>query len=207
MNKALVALVVIVTAATWATTTAILGFPTSWWSALRPFLSAITVAGIILGIYNYWAWRFIGIRAWVAKTPDLSGTWQFKLQSEWVDPKTSQRVPEINGYAQVDQTAGHFTLRMFTIESHSKTIAYAFAYDQSVYTLSIVYENKPNIRFRQNRSRFHLGAATFLVRSVYPDRIEGEYWTERETIGTLRLTERRRSAINSYSDGERLYHA
>ncbi len=206
MSRWLVVLVVFATALTWAVTIAVLGFPTNWWSALKPFVSAITVAGLILGIYVHWAWRFWGVRAWIANTPDISGAWQMELQSEWKDPATGERKPLISGFAQVDQSANSFCLRLFTEEARSKSIAYSFSEDQSVHDLSIVYENKPNIALRMNRSRFHQGAATFSVRGYYPDRVEGEYWTERETIGTLRLINRKRKAVNSFQDGLDLYN-
>jgi len=197
--------VVVLTAATWLGAAVFFGFPNTWWEGTRPFLTALTVAGVAIAIYEKFAWSWPVFYKNLTLQPDLRGAWRLRLVSTWVDENTGKPVPPIDGFAQIDQTGRTFCLRIYTSQSHSKTIAHAFSLEQNVYRLSIVYENEPNVELRHTGSPYHKGSAVFNVRGRKPDSIKGDYWTERKTTGSLTLTDRLGGEINSFADGETLY--
>lgn len=51
--------------------------------------------------------------------------------------------------------------------------------------LSYVYDNFPNVQIR-NRSQIHIGAVRLVVKDK--NTIEGEYWTDRKSVGMMLLT-------------------
>ncbi|MDG1417579.1 MAG: hypothetical protein P8P99_07255 [Maricaulis sp.] len=205
MRKELVVLIIVVTAMTWLTMAAIFGLPTTWLSAIRPFASAITVAGITLWGFDRFIWHWAIFRGRLTYVPDLRGVWRVTINSTWIDPATNEPVKPIQAFAQIDQTASTFCLRTFTPESRSQTTAFSFTLDQGVFKIAIVYENKPDINLRETRSAFHQGSATFNARGFKPKSFSGEYWTERKSIGSITLSDRKKGEIDSYADGQALF--
>lgn len=204
MNRALVIAIISLTAITWLITAISFGLPTTWIGAARPFLTAVTVSTAFLFIFDRWLWGLKGLRCWIAKTPNLKGAWRLELQSNYVDPDTGNQVHR-TGYAQIDQRANTLIVRIFTENSKSKTYSWAIDSDDHVFSLAIVYDNQPRIMDRQNRSHAHQGAAVFSFRGYRPKELRGEYWTERPTLGEMRLFERQDADINSYEEGTSLY--
>jgi hypothetical protein len=179
--------------------------PNTLWEGARPFVTAISIAGAFLWLFEHFLWRLPFLRGSLTDVPNLRGVWRVTIQSTWVNPDTGKPIEAKQGFAQIDQTASTFCMRMFTDESHSKTVAHSFVLDQSVFKLAIVYENQPHISLRETRSAYHQGSAAFSVRGHSPENFVGEYWTERKSIGTVRLHERIRGEINSFEEGSRLY--
>ncbi|MFC2954187.1 hypothetical protein ACFOOP_19785 [Marinicaulis aureus] len=205
MNKELRVIIVGVTAATWLVAALLWGLPTTILGAARPFLAAITAASVVLWVYETQIWHWPIFRRWLTKIPDLRGVWRVEIQSTWIDPDTGNPIGPIEGFAQVDQTATNFCMRTFTEESRSKTVAYAFSFDQEVFKLAIVYENQPHISLREKRSAYHQGSAAFHVRGYKPVSFSGEYWTERKSIGTFSVSSRKKGEIDSFEAGRELF--
>lgn len=201
MNRPVVITIIGITAAVWLFAAAVFGLPTTVLEAAQPFGTAITAATLFILGFNYYMWRWPLFRRWLRSEPDLKGAWRFELQTTWVDPATGAVPGPILGFAQIDQTATTLTLRIFSEKSRSKTLSWAFSKDHEVFELAIVYQNDPEIKYRDEESRIHKGAAIFYMRGYRPDSIEGEYWTERKSTGTLKFMDRREFELNSFSDG------
>jgi hypothetical protein len=191
---------------TWLVAALVFGLPTTLIGAAKPFSSALSVAALALFVYENAAWHLPGVRAWIAQTPDLRGVWRVEIQSTFVDPNTGQTKGPIKGFAQIDQAASKFCMRIYTKESQSKSVAHAFKIDHGVFQLALVYENKPNIRRRDERkSAHHQGSSSWSGRGYYPHTFKGEYWTERKNIGTIVVSGRRGGAIDSYEEGRLMF--
>ena len=52
-------------------------------------------------------------------------------------------------------------------------------------TISYAYLNEPALALQQTRSRIHHGAAMIKIIGDPATRLEGNYWTDRKTTGTL----------------------
>ena len=206
MTRSLQLAIIALTAITWLAFAGLFGFPDTWWEALRPFLTASTVSAIIVLAFEKYMWSWIIFRGWLSRTPNYRGVWKVRFLSSWVDPITNKLVGPLDGFAQIDQTATTICMRMYTSKARSKSIAHSIRLDQEVFTIALVYENKPSIRLRETQSSMHLGSVTFQSRGYFPDVLNGEYWTERKTTGEIKLSERIEGEISSFEEGEKLFN-
>ena len=188
------------------------GMPVLSWKFVRPFSLVVALAlGAAWGFERYaWAWPVF--RDWYIKRPDLRGTWKVVLESSWVDPDTGEPKGEVTGYMVVRQTLSSLSMRMLTVESKSKVVAHGIERDSDgVYSLSAIYRNEPAIELQSTRSPIHHGSFHLEIHGAYPTALEGHYWTDRTTRGSMRLEQRSPAIVQSYEDarawasgGERL---
>lgn len=205
------------------------GKPVLSLSFVRPFG---TVVGLIAGIsivFNKWAWAWPCFQGWFIKRPDLRGTWQVLLKSEWINPDTGKGIDPIVGYIVIRQTLMHISVRQMTKESKSHSVSSGITKEaDEISRLSVVYRNEPDINLQGERSDIHYGAfwleamgnsrqdsdgktnsalskfeqfKHFLMlpfRYQGPSKLEGHYWTDRKTRGSMKLTGRVRSYLESY---------
>jgi hypothetical protein len=127
----------------------------------------------------------------LSNRPDLRGTWKGELSSNWVDPTTNQKRPPIEVYLAIRQTNSTIDVRLFSSESCSVSLSgNVLADNAGVNTLAITYENTPQILIRE-RSRISHGGMILSIRGDgNPHQLDGEYWTDRSTIGQLKFTAR-----------------
>lgn len=67
-----------------------------------------------------------------------------------------------------------------------------------------VYVNQPKLSVRE-RSAIHYGALLLDVHGDPPTSLEGSYWTDRDSRGTMHLTDRRRKVFSSYEEAARAF--
>lgn len=153
--------------------------------------SIITSALLVLIMaFDKWGWRCKYLKGWFVKKPHLWGTWKVTLRSDWVDPATQKQIPPLVGFMVVRQCYSRITLRQLTKESSSDMlVSHIRTEEDGRYVVSGVYKNTPVIDAQQ-RSRPHLGAFLLEVQNDPVTSLEGYYWTDRETRGRMRLTER-----------------
>ena len=72
------------------------------------------------------------------------------------------------------------------------------------WNLSYTYHNVPNI-FLRKRSPEHRGGTFLTVNGEPPNRIHGEFWTSRDTKGTLDMSARVPAVAQSFDDAEALF--
>ncbi len=204
--------VVVVAVLVWAVLTLLADVPTSgaaWKDLLQSVLrfgSALTAAVIAAQLYEKYFWHWPIFRGWLCTVPDLRGVWRVEIQSTWRDPETKQPVGPIVGYMRVEQTETTLAMGLYTPESSSRLTAHAFSRAGTDFQLSTTYENDPDLALQSGRSRPHDGA--FVLRGIgyEPQRLQGSYWTDRETAGTMILARRlMRKPLDSYEAGRKLY--
>lgn len=206
MKRQLIIAVIAVTAITWVAAAKIFGLPDTFWEAIIPFFTAITVTSISLFFYDKILWRFYAVRRWIAQLPDLQGVWKVTITPVKLDDQSEQSLDSVIGYAQFDQTASSLNIRLYTEDSRSTTIAYAIKeIEKSQFRLAIVYQNRPRLKARAREGTIHDGAAVYEFRGYSPEKVSGEYWTEKPTRGEIELSDRRRDEIDSYDAGLRVY--
>lgn len=204
LNRASLSILVVIITAVWGAGLLALGIPLTWDHA-KPYTFTVTTIALLLWLFDTYLWRWEPFRRLV-KTPDIQGTWRVELCSTYEDPITSERKSSLVGYVSVRQRFSKLSLRLMTIESSSHLITHSFLFpgDQAV-ELTGVYQSDPSIHLRGSVSEIHYGA--FKVRvSGYPvDRIEGHYWTDRNTTGSIQYLERRLEICDRYDSADSLF--
>lgn len=137
--------------------------------------------------------------------PDIRGTWRGTLASHWVNPETGDRIaPDHEVYLVVRQTYWSVAANLITKESKScSTTAVVEDDGCGQPQLVAVYRNTPRAAVR-HRSEVHHGAFKLDVSGQPVDRLEGYYWTDRNTIGELEFDRRSLKAVESYASAQQL---
>jgi hypothetical protein len=152
-----------------------------------------TIASLLVVAYEKWLWKLPPVLK-IHSRPMLSGLWQVTLQ-----PDPDSHIPEggnhgpIEGYIVIEQTLWTISIRQYTKESESNSLAATFfrRFDSGQQTLSFTYDNEPR-RQHQKRSPRHIGACELYVTKGVPISLKGKYFTDRFTAGemTLKLVDR-----------------
>jgi hypothetical protein len=172
---------------------------------LHPFSIVLGAMMVFLSAFDLWLWRIRLLHPWLVKRPVLGGTWRAELRSDWIDPATGLGIGPINGFIVVRQTFSRLTLRLITEESNSELIgAEILRADDGTYRVLGVYRNEPKLSVR-HRSPIHYGALAVQLSGSPPERIEGHYWTDRDTAGELALSDRRTAHVDDLVSARKLY--
>jgi hypothetical protein len=170
---------------------------------LRPFNTVVGVVVILLWICEQWAWRWQWLHPWFVSTPVLRGTWRGVIVSTWVDPATGQPVPSIEAYAAITQTASKIQIRMMTAESESQLLGASIVRDDDgLPRLFGTYRNTPRQEMR-HRSQIHHGGLFLNIHGDPPRLLEGQYWTDRNTTGSLTFEDHNRNILRRFDDARR----
>jgi hypothetical protein len=143
-------------------------------------------ASLLVVAYEKWLWKL----PFVLKThtrPLLSGLWKVTIQPDPDSkiPRDGNRGP-IEGYIVIEQTLWTISIRQYTVESESNSLASTFfrRFDSRQQTLSFTYDNEPKRR-HQKRSPRSIGACELYVTQGAPSKVNGRYYTDRFTAGEL----------------------
>ena len=105
----------------------------------------------------------------------------------------------------VRQTASKLSLRLVTAESNSETVSAGIEVcNDGTFEASCTYRNKPKSMYRY-RSEVHYGAMLLAVDSATPSRLEGEYWTDRKTTGSVTLSDRVNQTAMTFEEARALF--
>ena len=96
---------------------AVEGLPSTIWEGVIPILSSIGLATGLSFIYQKRLWHWWLVQQLLTKTPDLRGAWKVMIRPAWTDPGKNGKKKPVEGYAQIDQTASSFCMRLFTDDS------------------------------------------------------------------------------------------
>ena len=154
--------------------------------ALKEIPTAAGWASPILYWFTKRGWRSRLFRRWLVLLPDLNGTWEGELQTNWKDPKTGQSPGPIPGFIVIRQSLFRITCALMTKESKSwsRAATIQLAPDGLLKILEFTYSNSPRVSV-QNRSTAHEGACSLEIIGGNPKRLRGKYWTERNTKGEM----------------------
>ena len=166
---------------------------------LRPFSFVVGVVGVIVAIFSRWAWAWPVFRGWYVKRPDIRGTWKVVLRSNWINQDTGKVAPPITAFITVRQTLTTLSLRLMTPESRSKLIAHSIALEEDgIYRIAGIYRNEPRVELQGDRSEIHHGSFVLEVYGMPPNSMEGHYWTDRSTRGTMTITNRKKKMFDTF---------
>ncbi len=173
---------------------------------IKPFSIVVGAITFFAMIFNKYAWSWGIFRGWYVNRPDLRGTWKVELKSNWINPETKEGVPPIIAYAVIRQSLTSLSLRLMTKESRSKLIAHSIEKeDDGLFRLAAIYRNEPKIELQGDRSEIHHGSFSLDIHGTPVELIEGHYWTDRGTKGSMKLTENKSKLFDTYEQASSNY--
>ena len=178
---------------------------------LAPFSTVVGVLVVLSLIVEYYLWRKSWLQKWFVSMPDIRGTWKITIQSDWVNPDTGEKAAPIECFMGVKQSMSSLQMHLMTPESESWFIAHSIRQTESGhgYQIAAVYTNKPSVNLRNDRSAMHLGALIFETHGeseLLPKNIDGEYWTDRKTTGTIALSDKKSQLYTRFNDAQSSFH-
>lgn len=152
--------------------------------ALVAISTTITINAILWMIFIKWLWKCKIFYPWLVQTPNLSGEWEGFLRSNFEDGKLDPIPTEVS----ISQTFLHIQIKIKTGESRSHSVGASFDIDEErgYQQLFYSYINTPKSTVRK-RSEIHYGTTLITFEGFKVDKLEGEYWTSRETTGEIHL--------------------
>lgn len=155
-------------------------------SILASLESTTTLWGIAFAIFVAEAWKWKIWRHWLVTIEDLSGCWTGTLRARQKDG-TFKPIAVV---VEIRQALLHADVTVWTVKT--KSISYvAETYcdsDNGEQRIAYCYRAAADIEYRDGNER-HEGAAS-LTATGAGERLRGEYWTDRRTVGKMDLARR-----------------
>jgi hypothetical protein len=174
-------------------------------SFFKPLNYIVLAALMIIFAFDKWMWKWRPIRfIFSIHTPVLNGTWKGTLLSSWINPATGSGIPPINAFLSVTQTYSFINVKLLTRESSSDLLNGTIDENKGVFRLLGTYLNEPRMSVR-DRSQIHFGSIAISVHEGNPPRLEGKYWTDRDTKGEMHFDQRINDLYTSFEDCEKAF--
>jgi hypothetical protein len=156
---------------------------------LKYFSAAVFVATLALASWDVLVWRIPLVQRIPGIPRCIRGTWKGTLTSFWIDPATGVSPTPKTVYLVVRQTASLVSVKLLTNESRSSSSLGEIQEVEGSFMLIYMYLNRPEMRV-EHRSRMHHGSAVLDISGLPATRINGRYWTDRESKGELDFVQR-----------------
>jgi hypothetical protein len=164
----------------------------------RPLSTVTGILVILLLIFDKWLWKLSILHPWFVSIPDVSGTWNGKIISSWKDEKTGNPIEPIDAFLVIYQTYSSINIRMITKESKSDLLSGNIVQNQAgPDKIAGIYNNIPDLLVR-DKSPIHYGGLLLEIHTGERTVLEGEYWTDRDTKGTLRFDKRMKKRCDDF---------
>lgn len=187
---------------TWLGALWIQGTPIFAIDFVRPFGTVVTIVTTIVTIFYKYAWAWKLFQGWFVKRPDIRGTWKVELSSSWINPSTNKE-SKIVGYAFIRQTLSSLSLHLLTKESYSKLVIHNIEEEEDgVFRFFATYRNEPKIELQGKRSEIHYGSMLLNIYGKPAKKLEGHYWTDRMTRGSIKFYDRRKKIFDTFDQAQ-----
>jgi hypothetical protein len=101
----------------------------------------------------------------------------------------------------IRQTSSTASVTLISDESKSKSSLARVVKEDGSWLLHYVYTNEPRLEVR-GRSPIHHGSAVLSVTGAPAKRLEGGYWTDRDSKGQLKLTKRSKKLAEDFEEAK-----
>lgn len=170
-------------------------------------LSSVVPVLVIGGVwFEGWGWRWQLLhRIRLVRTPVVIGTWRTAMESSWTNPETGAPIGPRTVYLVIEQTAISVSVRLLSDESSSELLHGLVTRRGSGQPLiAYTYRNEPAVALQRTRSRIHLGAAHIKIIGDPATALDGDYWTNRDTVGTLTSDEHSPHLAQTFAEALKL---
>ncbi|MDX0518896.1 hypothetical protein GOL81_30730 [Sinorhizobium medicae] len=202
-TRSSISLLLIIAVVTWGAFLWILGIQLTWEHA-KPYSLTLAVLTGGWSLFNKYLWRMWPCKLFVRR-PNLNGTWKAELRSTYRDPATGEPRGLIDAYVAIRQTFTSLSVRLLTAGDHeSFLVASSFDInaDGTTYVYG-VYQGVPSISDRKAVSAIHYGSFRYKAIGSPVTGLSGHYWTDRETGGSIDLSDRQPELFDSFASAEK----
>lgn len=197
MTRTRVQAIIAIAAAVWIGLLFLHGVPLSL-SYLLPYSLVVNVVLVVMYVFNKWLWR-LPLLSTLFNRPVLAGTWKGELRSTWKDQHTGAAGEPVLAFLVVRQTYESLSIQVVTAESESESLnAVVQGNRDGVPEVVTIYRANPKLLLRA-RSPIHYGAMRLRVHRNPALRLEGEYWTDRDTKGQAVFSEHVSKVYSAFS--------
>jgi hypothetical protein len=169
---------------------------------LKPITTVVTFDTILVFLFARWIWKFKFLHSWLVPFPNLNGTWKGVIKTNWIDEKTGKKPNPIPVILTIKQSFTNISCVMRTVEMNSFSFISGFVIDKENQILRLVYtyDNIPKQTFK-DRSPQHFGTIFFdIVNNGNKKELSGDYWTGRETTGSVELEFWKKEHLEKYPE-------
>jgi len=155
--------------------------------AITHVSTTISINIILWMLFIAWAWKWKIFYPWLVPFPNLSGNWEGTIKSNWKEKELEPIPIEVS----ITQNFFNIQVRIKAKESRSYSIGASFDIDneRGFQQLFYTYLNTPKAGVRE-RSEIHYGSSILNFDGFKVTKMDGEYWTDRETTGEIILTKK-----------------
>jgi hypothetical protein len=171
---------------------------------LQFFSAGVLAATLILWAWDIWLWRIPFVQHIPGVPRCVRGTWQGTLSSFWVDPETNERIAPKPAYLVVRQSYSLVSVTLLTDESRSTSSLASVSMQDHTAVLAYLYVNRPRPSV-EHRSRMHHGSTVLDIVGTPAIRLEGRYWTDRDSRGELLFSLRANKLADDYAEANSLF--
>lgn len=141
---------------------------------------------VLFAMYDNFLWH-LGPLLRLGNVPYIRGTWRGTLTSYRRDENDQKVDDQRDIVVVIRQTYTSLSITLLSAESKSYSGSAVIRARQSEdFVLQYQYQNEPHMSVR-TRSPIHSGGSTISIPRLRPTTIEGEYWTARDSRGTMQL--------------------
>jgi hypothetical protein len=201
LNRTPVSILLVIAIAVWGGFLWLLGIDLTWEHA-QPYSLTLAALTSCLWLFDQYIWKVRLVQKLVRR-PDLNGTWRVTLQSSYKENGSGELAAEVVGFAVIRQTFSSMSIRLMTEQSESFLVASSFDVqpDGTTYVYG-AYQSDPSIHLRSGISEIHYGSFRYKVIGRPPSRIDGHYWTDRNTTGSISLVDRKSLFFDNFNEAK-----
>lgn len=166
---------------------------------LLPKVAIIVI--IMVSLFIKWMWKWKIFHDWLVPFPNLEGTWEGYILSSWINPKNNERINRIPCILSIKQSFTKISCVLRTAEMTSYSIGEEFRIEdeKQIKQIGYQYTSKP-LPLINKRSPTHDGSALFSIVGNPVNKLNGQYWTARDTKGEIELTYRCKEILDEIPD-------
>ncbi len=160
----------------------------------------VSIDLVLHAFFVSFLWKLPIFKNWLVPFPNLNGTWKGQICTTWIDPETCETPAAIPAILTIKQSFLNVSCVMRTAEMTSRSLVSSFVLDKQNQLERLVYTYDSNpIETVKERSPQHCGTMSFeIVREQKKTKLEGGYWTDRKTTGTIEMRFWKKERIDSY---------
>ena len=161
----------------------------------------VTIDLVLYSIFTKWLWKLKIFQYWLVPFPDLQGTWEGFIFSNWENPDGTGKIKRIPAILTIKQSFSSISCKVKTSESTSFSYAEGFKIDEERQVRQLVYSytNKPKLSLSE-RSAVHEGTIILDIILEREKKLKGEYWTSRKTTGEVVFKFREKKLLEDIPD-------
>jgi hypothetical protein len=170
-------------------------------NGFRAISSGVTFVTFFWGLYFKWGWKMFGLKSLFYR-PNLNGTWAGEIISDWVD-KNGKIIKPKTIFIVVRQNFLTVNITTFTDNFIGKSYSETLTLNKfrGVKNLAYLYRKETSY---SGDNKNNEGATELRLIESDVMKLEGKYWSNIKTNGSLKLNFISEKKVDSYEDALKL---